>query len=142
MAKHREGDQQYWCLPGGALETDESPEEGAVRELREEAGVDGRIVRLVGQAPDDRGEVDTCTYWVEIGDQEPVLGHDPEVDPDCPILIGVEWLALREIPERDRVFLWRAGLLRVPGFLDEVASWGDAISYPATGCSERSPSSQ
>lgn len=142
MAKHRERDQVYWCLPGGALECDETLEEGALRELREEAGVDGRILRLVGQGLDDRGNIDTYTFWVDIGDQEPALGHDPEVDHGTPILVGIEWLSPREIPERDRVFLWRAGLLSVPGFLDEVAAWGDEVSYPAAGCPGQGPSTQ
>ncbi len=36
-----------WCLPGGFQETDETPEQCALRELREETGIDGRIERLI-----------------------------------------------------------------------------------------------
>lgn len=130
MAKHRQGDQQYWCLPGGALEDGETPEEGALRELREEAGVEGRVVRQVGCSLDARGATSAYTYLVDIGDQKPTLGHDSEVETDVPILVGVEWLALHEIPERDRAFLWQSGLMSVPGFVDEVTAWGDQMSYP------------
>ncbi|WP_254837805.1 NUDIX hydrolase [Natronomonas marina] len=40
----REGD--IWLLPGGRLESDETPEAGAVREVREETGVDAEITGL------------------------------------------------------------------------------------------------
>jgi len=130
MAKHREGGQDYWCLPGGALEQGETPEQGALRELHEEAQVIGRIVRPTSRALDIHGEDDTYTFLVDIGGQEPTLGHDPELHPDDAILVDVQWLTLHEIPERDRVFLWRSGLLNVPGFLEEIEGWGSDVSYP------------
>jgi ADP-ribose pyrophosphatase YjhB (NUDIX family) len=37
-----------WCLPAGFMEYGETPERCAVRELREETGVRGRIERLFG----------------------------------------------------------------------------------------------
>lgn len=37
-----------WCLPGGFQETDETPEQCALRELREEAGIAGRVTELIG----------------------------------------------------------------------------------------------
>jgi ADP-ribose pyrophosphatase YjhB (NUDIX family) len=41
----RRGD---WCLPGGFMELKETPEAAALRELREEAGLNGRIECLLG----------------------------------------------------------------------------------------------
>ena len=38
----------HWCLPGGFIEIDESPENAALRELKEETGVTGKIDRLLG----------------------------------------------------------------------------------------------
>lgn len=37
-----------WCLPGGFLELGESPEQGALRELKEETGLSGTIQSLLG----------------------------------------------------------------------------------------------
>lgn len=37
-----------WCLPGGFQEIDETPEQCARRELREETGIQGRVQELLG----------------------------------------------------------------------------------------------
>ncbi len=37
-----------WSLPGGFVEIDESPQEGALRELREETGLSGEIIAHLG----------------------------------------------------------------------------------------------
>lgn len=42
----RRGDE--WVFPKGHLEADERPEDAAVREVREETGLDVRIVRPIG----------------------------------------------------------------------------------------------
>jgi hypothetical protein len=73
---------------------------------------------------------DTVTFLVEIRNQEPHMGTDPEFNKEDQILADVRWLTLAEIPERDRAYLWAAGLMSIPLFLDEVSSWGDALSYP------------
>jgi hypothetical protein len=67
---------------------------------------------------------------MEIGDQEPYLGVDPEFPPDEQIMVDMKWLTLAEISERDRAYLFAAGLLSIPVFLEEVSAWGDTLSYP------------
>ena len=43
-SKHSE----FWIIPGGGVEDNEKPEDTALREVREEAGVHGHLGRLLG----------------------------------------------------------------------------------------------
>ena len=133
MAKHHLNGKTWWCLPGGSIEKGETPAEAALRELEEECCVRGQIIYKTNHlmAP---MEYETHTFLVDIGDQTPTLGHDPEValGQQALALCDVQWLRLSEIPERDRALLWGAGLLGIATFLTEALDWGNSISYPQT----------
>ena len=40
--------KHFWVIPGGGIEENENPENAAEREVFEEAGVQGRLGRLLG----------------------------------------------------------------------------------------------
>jgi ADP-ribose pyrophosphatase YjhB (NUDIX family) len=44
----RRTDNKYWSIPGGGMEPGESVREAAVREVKEETGIDCEITGLVG----------------------------------------------------------------------------------------------
>lgn len=48
LALWNEGTEPLWTMPGGGVELEETAEQGAVRELREETGYDVRLGRLLG----------------------------------------------------------------------------------------------
>jgi 8-oxo-dGTP diphosphatase len=137
MVKHRYQGQEWWCLPGGAVEEGETPAEATIRELREECQVEGTVVREMSLVTYSDAGDQAYTYLVDIGDQEPQMGHDPEFGGDEQVLADARWVGLDEISERDRTFLWSAGLLGVRAFYDEVANWGDWVSYPGRDREEK-----
>lgn len=50
----------YWETPGGHIEEDETPEEAVIREVKEEAGVDVRIIKSLGIIENNNS---ICNYF-------------------------------------------------------------------------------
>ena len=132
LVEHQLFGRDFFNLPGGGIEENETPEQAALRELEEECQVKGPVVRplTVEYKPDLESRV--FTFLVEIPeDAVAKAGIDPELPANEQSIIGVKWMRLDEIAERDRAYLFGAGLMRVPYFHDEVLMWdGEDISYP------------
>lgn len=101
IARRNRGGRLEWCLPKGHLEGEETPPEAAVREIAEETGITGRVLRHLA----------TIDYWFA-GDEhrvhkvvhhfllEAVSGdlttaNDPDQEAE-----EVEWVALDEVARR------------------------------------------
>ena len=121
----------FYSIPGGGIEDGETPEETALRELKEECGLDGTIKRKLTEIYKADGGIE---YVFEVSvpeDQTPFVGYDPEEPEDNQPIKDVGWLALDQMSEKDRAFMWSYGLLEIEGFFDEILTWGDRISYPS-----------
>lgn len=65
VKRAREPAKDTWCFPIGFVETGESIEDAALRELKEEAGIDGKILRILdvsSESNDIYGDVLVVSY--------------------------------------------------------------------------------
>lgn len=120
----------FYALPGGGIEEGETPQETALRELKEECGLDGKIVKPLNVVYKRDGSIEYAFEIAVSQEQIVIVGKDPEFSEEEQMIKDVCWLQLHEISEKDRAFLWAYGLMEIEEFWDEVMSWGDEISYP------------
>ena len=122
--------QYFYAFPGGGIEEGEKPEETALRELKEECGLDGKIIKPLNIVHKKDGSMEYAYEIAVSEEQVAIVGKDPEFSEEEQMIKDVCWLQLHEISEKDRAFLWAYGLMEIEEFWDEVMSWGDEISYP------------
>ena len=100
-----------WIFPKGHIEPGETAEETAIRELQEEAGIAGEIVRSIGVSifESPRGEVEVTYFLVRfVGTAPPRESREIRwasfrearrlvTFPDAPRLLGAAEHAIREL---------------------------------------------
>jgi len=92
-----------WILPGGGIEPGETPEAAAVREAREEVGLEVALVRLLARRPRATGAASYSCYLGRIVGGRVALGHDPELPPERQELREVRWTPLADLRDHPEV---------------------------------------
>lgn len=101
IARRNRAGRLEWCLPKGHLEGDETPEQAAVREIAEETGILGQIVRQLGVIDywftgDDR-RVHKLVHHYLLGavSGELTVEGDPDGEAE-----DVAWIPVIDLPAR------------------------------------------
>ena len=90
---HRE-DEGHWELPGGKVEDDETPTETAVREAREEIGVDVELQKPFYSGEfQHRGELFLWHCYIAETDEEPEIQEEKFDE--------LRWMSSKELEELD-----------------------------------------
>lgn len=114
LARFIWGRTPQWTLPGGGLEHGEDPVDGALRELTEETGYTGRVVRLLGvhslhiPERDWGGEIvdhQSLRIIYEVERTGGELRYEVDNSTD-----RAEWFPLEDVPALERVPLVDVGL--------------------------------
>lgn len=93
-----------WALPGGFIETDENPREAAIRELKEEAGLDVLEAVQIGAfgavGRDPRGPSVSIAHLSVVG---LIDGQPPEVYAGDDA-VEAQWFKVTEVPNLELAF--------------------------------------
>jgi 8-oxo-dGTP diphosphatase len=86
-----------WDIPGGFLEPGEHPQDGMLREIKEETGLDVRVIDLLGVYMDQYGDGGaaewTLNFYYVV---EPVSGEPRAADD----VTELHWFPLEQLPEK------------------------------------------
>lgn len=101
IARRNRAGRLEWCLPKGHLEGEETPEEAAVREIAEETGIRGRILRRLGVidywfSGDDR-RVHKVVHHFLLGAVGGTLTVEGDPDGEAE---DAAWVAVSTLPDR------------------------------------------
>ena len=119
--------REFWLLPGGGRDEDETAEQAVEREMLEETNLQVRVERLILNAephPTDNGPYRSIeTYLCTPVRGEAAPGVEPEVTPALWKILDVGWFDLRDESG------WPKELLGDPITYDQMTEIRKALGY-------------
>jgi ADP-ribose pyrophosphatase YjhB (NUDIX family) len=101
------GRDRFWVVPGGDVERGETSRDAAIREVREETGIEVDILRLLWHVEeiDPKGALRSTAFFLGVptgGDLR--VGVDPELPPDAQVIDDARYFDAAAIAALDRVY--------------------------------------
>lgn len=107
MVRQHHEDKDLWMVPGGGIEEGENSIEAAVREAKEETGLDIDVVGVawhVEEVSPQRGQRFVNYMIGRVKGGSLALGSDPELPADQQVLREVCFLSREEIGQLEHVY--------------------------------------
>ena len=93
--------QEYYTFPGGGLEEGETPEEGTIREIKEEFGINVKVIKKLYEMKSEKFNQTEMFFLCEYVDGEFGTGDGPEFNNDPKYIDSGKFLP--EIIKRENV---------------------------------------
>lgn len=124
----KRSDFEVWCLPGGHTDEGESVAETAVREAKEEIGVDVELARYVGVYSRLGGD---STIHLHLFNAKVIGGG---IKPQPEEVLDIQFFALDNLPEH--MFWWHRQMI-VDAFSDVTGAAWEFEVVPAVEVADR-----
>ncbi len=107
MVRQRHEDKDIWMVPGGAIEEKENSHQAAIREVKEETGLDveiGKLIWHVEEVSENRGQRFVNFFLGKICGGTLELGYDPELLGQEQVMKEVRFVSREELKKLDNVY--------------------------------------
>ncbi len=107
MVRQHHEERDIWMVPGGGIEEGENSIEAAVREAKEETGLDIEVTGVawhIEEVSEERGQRFVNYMLGQIKGGELALGSDPEFDDQHQVLREVKFMSREEISRLENVY--------------------------------------